>query len=453
MTMTELLSRPLAAVGDVPFRITDPAFVPRERYSDQEFFELENEKLWPHVWQMACRLEEIPEVGDFVEYTVAKYSVIVVRTSATEIKAYQNACRHRATQLAVGCGKFRGGQIVCPFHGWRWNLDGTPSGLYGKEGFDERSLAEEDLKLVECQIGTWANCVFINMDRNAPSLEEFLHPMPDLLDPLRVNRQYVYWWKGVRLHANWKTAIEAFLEGWHVMGTHPQLTRGAGEAFPADFQNHLDAFDSGHMYLAQAHDGEVSSDLGMSDESEAEETIEFTRLVYEGGDSQVLRKDMHVLEGLRHVDCEPGQFAAKMAEALYTWNTGAGIKLPDPDPEVLARWGSNSFVFPNFAIHPLFGNAIVYRCRPDTESPEHCLFEIWAVTLFPDGYQPAKPNYEEYAPDDREHWPLIPLQDFSNIERQQRGLHQPGFKAMRLATKYEAGIANLHTTIDRYLAE
>jgi phenylpropionate dioxygenase-like ring-hydroxylating dioxygenase large terminal subunit len=449
--MTELLSGDHVETSHVPFAITDDLFIPRQRYYDRAFFDLENENFWPHVWQVACRLEEIPSTGDFVEYTIAQYSVIVVRTGPNQIKAYQNACRHRATQLAVGCGTFRGGQIVCPFHGWRWNLDGTPSGLYGKEGFDERSMREDDLKLVECQVGTWANCVFINLDRNAPPLEEFLQPMPSLLDPLRVGHQYVYWWKGVRLKANWKIALEAFLEGWHVMGTHPQLTRGAGEAFPPDFQNHLELFDNGHMYLAQAHDSEVSSDLGMGEESEADETVEFTRLVYEGGDSQVLAKDMLVLEGLRKTPCEPGQFSAKMTAALYAWNSGAGIKFPDPDPEVLGRWGSNCYVFPNFAIHPLFGNAVVYRCRPDSEDPEHCLFEIWAVTLYPEGYQAPKPAYGEYSPYDPEHWPLIPLQDFSNIERQQRGLHQPGFKTMRLA-KYEGGITNLHTTLDRYLA-
>ena len=96
----------------VPFAITDRSFIPRERYFDKTFFELENEKLWPHVWQMACRLEEIPKVGDYAEYWVAHYSVIVVRTGADEVKAFQNQCRHRGTQLAQGCGTFRGSQIV-----------------------------------------------------------------------------------------------------------------------------------------------------------------------------------------------------------------------------------------------------------------------------------------------------------------------------------------------------
>jgi nitrite reductase/ring-hydroxylating ferredoxin subunit len=128
--------------------VTDPLFIDRERYFDRGFFELERERLWPHTSQMACRLEEIPEVGDDVEYRVSDQSVLVVRTGPDEVKAYMNACRHRATQLALGCGSFCSGQIVCPFHGWRWGIDGTPSFLYGEEGFAPVSMADADLRLV-----------------------------------------------------------------------------------------------------------------------------------------------------------------------------------------------------------------------------------------------------------------------------------------------------------------
>lgn len=440
------------ARSTAPFAITDRAFIPRERYFDRDFFELEKEKLWPHVWQMACRLEEIPAVGDFVEYWVADYSVIVVRTGPDEIKAYQNACRHRATQLALGCGTFRGGQIVCPFHGWRWNLDGSPSGLYGREGFDDRCLQTEDISLIECQVGTWANCVFINMDPNAEPLLEALEPLPSILDPLNVGKMYVDWWKGVRLQANWKMAMEAFMEGWHVMGTHPQLTMGAGEQFSPDVLSVLHTYPNGHAGQEQGHEGSTQDDLGLSGAAEAEKTIGFMRALCEGLEAQVLPKDLRVVESLRNIDCKPEEFSGKMIQALYAWNTGAGIPLPDPDPETLSRWGSQWFTFPNFMIHPLFGNAIVYRVRPDSRDPEHCYFEFWSVTLYPEGQEPGKPEFGgEHPIDDETVWPLIPRQDFSNIESQQRGLHTPGYRAQRLASKWEDGIANMHTVIDSYL--
>jgi phenylpropionate dioxygenase-like ring-hydroxylating dioxygenase large terminal subunit len=441
--------------SQVPFALTDRRFVPRERYFDRSFFELENEKFWPHVWQIACRLEEIPNVGDFVEYSVAGYSVLIVRTGPSEIKAYQNACRHRATQLAVGCGTFRGGQIVCPFHGWRWTIDGKPVfPLFGQEGFEERTMDPEDLKLIECQVGTWANCVFINMDRHAPPLMEALEPMPSFLDVLNVGQMYVWWWKAAKVKANWKMAMEAFMEGWHVMQTHPQFEASTGMEMPADLLSDCRSYQNGHASQQQAQDSEVQEHTGLSESSETESMLAFTRTMYEGMDAMVLAKDMHVFEGLRKADFAPGQFSKKMIDALYEWNRGAGIPLPDPDPDVLARWSSQWFIFPNFMIHPAFGNAIVYRCRPDDPNdPEHCIFDYWSVTLYPEGQEPGKPTFGGYpAVYDEKEWPLIPLQDFSNIERQQRGLHTPDFKAVRLSNKWEDGISNMHAHLDSYLA-
>src|SRR4051812_12958361 len=87
-----------------PLAITNPERIPVKRYYDEEFFRLEQERLWPHVWQMACRLEQIPNVGDWIEYSNAGHSVIVVRTK-DGIKAFHNACRHRGVPFAGGSGQ------------------------------------------------------------------------------------------------------------------------------------------------------------------------------------------------------------------------------------------------------------------------------------------------------------------------------------------------------------
>src|SRR5580700_4336407 len=116
---------------DVPFAMTSGTRVPAPRYFDRYFAQLEDERLWSRTWQMACRLEEIPAPGDYVTYTIGDQSLIVLRLDEDTVRAHHNACRHRGTQLAVGSGSFRGGQIACPFHGWRYNLDGTSSFFFG----------------------------------------------------------------------------------------------------------------------------------------------------------------------------------------------------------------------------------------------------------------------------------------------------------------------------------
>ena len=97
--------------------------LPFSRYTSREFFDSEVDKLWPSVWQWACREEHVPNAGDYYVYDVAPYSVIVTRTHEGDIKAFANSCPHRGMAFfnpgETGSGKqfFR-----CPFHGMAWEL-------------------------------------------------------------------------------------------------------------------------------------------------------------------------------------------------------------------------------------------------------------------------------------------------------------------------------------------
>jgi len=96
----------------VPFAMQSPLHVPRERYYDRDFYELEKQHLWPRVWQMACRLEEIPRPGDWVEYEICGESIVVVRQHDHSVKAFYNVGPHRASQLCSGVGRAAGGQLT-----------------------------------------------------------------------------------------------------------------------------------------------------------------------------------------------------------------------------------------------------------------------------------------------------------------------------------------------------
>ena len=85
--------------------------IPKERYLSREFLDLEYERLWSRVWQVACREEEIPDVGDYVEYTIGDESIIIVRSGPDTITALPNACLHRGTRLADGAGHVADGSF------------------------------------------------------------------------------------------------------------------------------------------------------------------------------------------------------------------------------------------------------------------------------------------------------------------------------------------------------
>jgi phenylpropionate dioxygenase-like ring-hydroxylating dioxygenase large terminal subunit len=445
MTVTE--ERP-SGTAQVPFAMQSPLHVTRERYFDREFFELEKERLWPRVWQMACRLEEIPTPGDFVEYDICDQSIIVVRQDDMSVKAFYNACRHRATELCKGSGRLPGGQIKCPFHGWRWNLDGSPSFLYGQEGFAAECLQPEDVRLQECKVETWGACAWINMDPHAGPLREALSPAAEIMEAFGVDDLRVYWWKEAIIPANWKLAQEAFHEGWHVMATHPQLTMGAGEAYPPTIAEYS-VFDNGHARFQGRADPAVRT-LGRG--HGAQGFLDSMRLLWEGQDAMVLERDIRVFEGVRN-RVPPGEdYASAAVAALIEYAAGAGIPLR-PTPESVRLWGGEVFLFPNFFYLPMYSNSLSYRVRPYNDDPEMCRFEVWSLTMPAAGEETPRARLNgRFAPDDPENWGRIPRQDFSNLARQQRGLHSRSFRAHRLATDWERAISNMHEELDRYLA-
>src|SRR6187455_829990 len=161
------------------YLVHDDGFVPKERYVSRDFFDLELDRLWARVWQIAGREEEIPDVGDYLEYTIGDQSILIVRVAPDAVKAYSNACLHRGTRLAEGHGSFGDGTIRCRFHSWQYALDGR---LVDVVDAHEFSLPE-GLCLPEVRLDRWGGFLFVNLDPDAEPLLEFLDPLPELLAP------------------------------------------------------------------------------------------------------------------------------------------------------------------------------------------------------------------------------------------------------------------------------
>jgi nitrite reductase/ring-hydroxylating ferredoxin subunit len=426
---------------DVPFRVTNPERIPVKRYYDEEFFKLENEYLWPHVWQMACRLEEIPQPGDWVEYKILNKSVIVVRTK-TGIKAFHNSCRHRGVQFASGHGNCEKTGFVCPFHGWRWNMDGENTFIFGRHIFSDDNLEKAELALVPCRVETWGGCAFINFDDNAPSLLDSLGPVAKRLDARHVEKLKVEAWHAAILPTNWKTAMEAFMEGYHVMRTHPQLhelttshlnrfgPESGGGVKPADPKNTREWLDYNITMIGRLHTGMG----GMVD-------------THELGIAESLR-NMELPADIK--DAIPA-FYGRLNHEITTQARARGVPVFDLNHVAATEeFHGVEFLFPHYVLLPLFSAMSSYRIRPLT--PETCLFEIWSLALFPEDEHRDPPVFPTLMPHDDPRYPEIPRQDYSNLPLQQLGLHAKGFEYMRLSKDMEGMISNYHRLIDGYLA-
>src|SRR5450432_3752033 len=89
--------------------------IPTHRYLSPEFFAREMEQLWPRVWQLACSVDHVANPGDWFEYRLGAYSVLIVRDHDGTLRAFQNVCRHRGSELCSGAGTGLD-EIRCPFH-------------------------------------------------------------------------------------------------------------------------------------------------------------------------------------------------------------------------------------------------------------------------------------------------------------------------------------------------
>ena len=214
-------------------------------YTSRGFLASEQERLWPRAWLMACRANDIPRVGDFLEYEIAGHSIVVVRDAPDSITAFRNACRHRGAALVSGSGSTD--CFVCRFHAWTYGLDGALVQMPAHWDFPHVDVATAGLHRVQAQ--AFDGWVFINMDPDAASLEDHLGEtvMRHLRSqPVRSDAQlWKEWHYGVVLKANWKVMAEAFFEIYHGPRTHPQLMPWA-----PDYRDvYLDARQNGFFGL------------------------------------------------------------------------------------------------------------------------------------------------------------------------------------------------------------
>jgi hypothetical protein len=134
-------------------------------------------------------------------------------------------------------------------------------------------------------------------------------------------------------------------------------------------------------------------------------------------------------------------------DAVTKWHRARGCDFPDLNDIDIDAIG---FGFPHYFLLPQYSSASSYRIRP--LGPEQTLFEIWSLTRFPDDQSQGRPTPPEPMASDDPSWPMIPAQDFSNLPKQQKGLHARGFEYMRLSTQIEGLISNFERVIDGFLA-
>lgn len=223
--------KPAAAIDNGAERL-DPS-----RYTSPEFFAREWDEVFARTWLLAAPSSDLVEAGDWVKFDIGPESFVVVRQEDGSVAAHYNVCPHRGSRLVTG---EMGSQdsFTCPFHSWRFGLDGHNEKVTDPETFRPEVLCH-DINLTSVRAEEAVGLVFINMDRDAPPLAEFLGPILPMLETYRMDRMHVVQHRRSDWAANWKGGIDAFYESYHLHAIHPQ-TMGV-----IDDRTHIDLFPGG----------------------------------------------------------------------------------------------------------------------------------------------------------------------------------------------------------------
>lgn len=423
-------------------KMTHPTRLPSGRYFDEAFFKAESDALWSRSWQMAARLDQIPELGDWTTYEILGKSVLIVN-SKSGIKAFDNACRHRGVKLASGYGNSKNKGFVCPFHGWRWNEQGESTFVYGRHLFDEQDLQADDLRLTEVRSEIWGGSLYINFDQSAPSLRDTLGSITDRFDAHHLSDLTAEWWYATEMPANWKVAMEAFMEGYHVMRTHPQLHAALGTMYNAMYGN-----DTGP-------DG-PKVNPHKSIRENIYDQIKHLELLSEGMAGMVHQKEIEIARSLADIELpdDPEQAVMFWYGAFHDQITqqlrARGENVPDLNAVKVSDYVHPiEFLFPHTFLLPMFSSMSSYRIRPLTA--ETCLFEIWSLTHKAPSDDHVAPKEPTVLPYNSLDFPTIPQQDYANIPEQQKGLHAHGLEFIRIGREVEGLISNYQRIIDGFI--
>lgn len=432
--------------------VAQPVIAPVDPYICPDYARAEGEKLWPRVWQIACRGEEIPKVGDYVTYDIMDESIIVVRlregSGPDAIRAYYNVCLHRGRRLTKGCGHTN--QFYCRFHGWSWNLDGENRSVLDREDWGE-ALTCENLRMQQVRVDAWGGWVWINMDPNAEPLLDYLGPVASRLDPFGLDRMRYRWRQWLHFPCNWKVAIGAFIESYHLAASHPQNMRGASSR---RFWSRTLGRHAQQGGIDQRGDkGTMTSGLARADRDPRVAIAEDQAMTWETLNALTTETFLNASERLAD-ELPPGlslqQVAGHLFAAARRDDAARGVIWPDLDPAYLSENAVIWHLFPNTVIINSITCALCYRARPNGDDPNRCIFEVYTIERFPEGQEPRTEWVHKPEPTE-ENWRLILAQDFQNMSEVQKGMKSRGFPGARPNPVEELPVAHFLRNLADYM--
>ncbi|MFN4193574.1 MAG: aromatic ring-hydroxylating oxygenase subunit alpha [Tabrizicola sp.] len=197
--------------------------MPKSVYTCPEFAEAERHHIFAQEWLCAGRADALPDPGDYLTMEIAGEPVIILRDGDGQLRGLSNVCRHRMSTLLEGRGNVR--SIVCPYHAWTYNLDGSLRGapaMARNEGF-----CKEDVKLPAVRVEDWLGWIMVTLNHEAPPVRDRLAGVERLVGHLPMASYREVFREEFRWNTNWKVLAENFMESYHLPVCHAGTIGGS----------------------------------------------------------------------------------------------------------------------------------------------------------------------------------------------------------------------------------
>ncbi|OLP00042.1 (2Fe-2S)-binding protein [Mycolicibacterium porcinum] len=418
--------------------------IPTSRYIAPEFVTQERDSIWKKVWQVVGRVDELTKAGDWKQYQIFDQSYLIVRGKDEKLRAFVNACRHRGNVL---CRDARGNAkrgFLCQYHLWSYDLDGRLKGML-REAL-AGPIDKDTHGLIEVSVDTFAGFIFLNPDPEAAPLADFIGAeVAAMLAPYHLDEMVTVMDVTEAIDCNWKVVLDAFQEGYHIDGIHPQLLRVIN-IDPATsryrfFEQHsvsMAPFDVVGATPEQQVDGIM--DLPETFPSTVAVIPRFSELVAEhrGDDGSLSFPDGVTARTL-------------LQKATRDTLTAMGLDVSGlTDAQMSDNHGW--VLFPNFFMTIRAGEAHIIMSLPHPDGdPNRCIWHVASYMWLPDEAKAAF-TAEPIVVDEAGSYKYFEAlqQDYEQMPRQQIGLRNTALKHMALV-KEEVVIAHFHSVVDKYL--
>jgi len=409
--------------------------LPIDVYLSADYARREQEELWRRVWQVAGRVEDVTHPGDSFVYDIGDDSLIVLRDGEGRLRAYHNACLHRGTRLRDESGTLE--RLRCPFHGFTWSLEGALCDVPCRWDFPQ--IEDDAYRLPEARVATWGGFVFVHLDSDAAPLEDYLEDLPRHFERWPLEDRIVAARVERRVACNWKIAIEAFIETFHIVGVH-----AANLPFFGDANSQYDVWPERRHYSRMLNASGTPSPHVRGELSEQ-------RVVDIAARFGMAEPGTRVPEGAsaRSVLVEASR------KRLETQLGLDSSHYSDAEVQDVIQYN----LFPNVVLFGGLGSPLFYRARPDGADPDSCLFEVMLLLPAAAGAErppPAKRRWLEA----HERWSDVPElsyfgpvldEDQDIMPRVQRGLRATRKPSVSLGVYQESRIRHFRRTLEDYV--